>query len=219
MYSNEFKDYLKNKANNDIISTINYQIDKTSNSFTSLKQEIANMLSQLFMENDNEKIAQYINYGKEINNIIELLSGLKVDKDIEKETVNNSSNNNIDENYVINTDQNNNENSVDVIITKNKLSKCDVCKVKLEDKTLIYKKYKDKTKTEEVKNQLAFVKECPICKRKYMTEGTANSLYLDLTNINPIQQTTAKCRMCGAPVWNNTHYCWEHYKHEYYESK
>ena len=258
MYSEEFKKYLENNLNSNTWLYINTKLDELTDLFTLIKQNVANNLSTSFMNNEIDTIYEYMNYGKEIDDIIETFKELRLtdsllDTELEENTDDNRENNNSDDvathmstdstlsedtpdEELVDTDYINNDTDehsdtleesddielFDIFITKGKYTKCPSCNGKLQDKTLVYIRYSDATKTNQVKRCQTFIKECTCCHKRYMTDSTAKAIDIKSTDINPIylgSPTYRKCIVCGALTWNNTPYCWEHYKHEYFESK
>ncbi len=50
-------------------------------------------------------------------------------------------------------------------------------------------------------------------------EFIINGKVIDIIHIDNQIDSNKKCVQCGEPVWNNSNYCWEHYKYHNAESK
>ena len=50
-------------------------------------------------------------------------------------------------------------------------------------------------------------------------EFIVNGKVIDIIHIENRVSSNKKCVQCGEPVWNDSDYCWEHYKYHNSESK
>lgn len=60
---------------------------------------------------------------------------------------------------------------------------------------------------------------CEKCGKYFINQDILNIIDVSKSNIIPVSNLNKKCIQCGEPVYNDSDYCWEHYKYHNFESK
>lgn len=176
------------------------------------KKDLSMSLPEFYMGGDLKNIERLIQYGKWIDEAIESLKMLNFKSIAELECVKEKESAKAEEKRSDNT------NSLELIVTDD-TTFCPKCNVLLESKDTSYTVYGDKNKTKNLGRHPIKIYHCKRCEKDFIKEVYAKQLEQRFTNVELTYPETGKCIQCGEPVWNNTWYCWEHYKYHNAESK
>lgn len=176
------------------------------------------------MANNAKVIEEYINYGKEIDSFINSLKEITICNTKKQEPIKIT----IQENQSITSQQEVKSPTEIQTVKPIKLgvvseNLCPHCNIRLEDSKIMYTTFKDKGKTKLDSKLTVFTYRCKVCGRYFIHEDMLSSIDIKLSNIEPVyydsKRKAKKCIQCGEPVWNNSNYCWEHYKYHNSKSK
>lgn len=220
IFSKEFIDFVNYQQPAESITKVAHCIKELISSLSNLKREFSNSLPSLFMDNNTKAIEECIKYGVEIDNFIQMLQDIDIKY---KQTENVLK----PVHTAHETDTTISDNSSKPIINPVKLgvvfeNLCPKCNMKLEDSKTLYTTYTDCSKKTISKKLTTFTYRCNTCGRYFIHKDMLDTIDLEFTNIDPeyfSSNNNKKCIQCGEPVWNNTNYCWEHYKYHNSESK
>lgn len=176
------------------------------------KKDLSMSLPDFFMGGDLKNIEKLIQYGKWIDESIESLKILNFKSIAELECTKEDELAKVEEKKSDSTD------SLELIVTDD-TTFCPKCNVSLGSKTVIYTAYSDKNKAKVTGRHTIKIYHCKECEKDFIKDVYAKQLEQRFTNVKLTYPETGKCIQCGESVWNNSWYCWEHYKYHNAESK
>lgn len=216
LLSKEFIKFLNSQENLTAITNFYETLCTLKTNLSTIKEELANSLPSLFMDGDQNSIKQCIEFGNEIDLFINELNSINIKPiSLEKQT------------YKKDTSINQIE-DINLTIKPIRLgvvaeNVCPSCNTHLDDTKTMYTVFKDKTKKSILEKLQVFTYRCPNCCKYFVHQEMLQNIDIEITNIEPVyfnkENNVKKCIQCGEPVFNNSNYCWEHYKYHNAESK
>lgn len=219
MLSKELINFINAQEPTESIHNISESIGLLIESLTDFKKELSENLPRLYMEKNKKAVDECFQYGEEIDEFILGLNSLNITS-IKRSKAHSQGQLNISDVSVLKP--------IKLVVIEDTV--CPKCNVKLSDTKTSYTTFCDKDKT-QIKNRSSTSSyKCPECHRYFVKKDILSAINISETNIEPIYFSTdtktqntevaaKKCVQCGDPVWNNTSYCWEHYKYHNSESK
>ncbi len=219
MLSKELMNFINSQEPTESIHNISTSIDLLVESLNNFKRDLSENLPRLYMENNKKAVDECFQYGEEIDGFILELDSLNITS-IEKQKTHPQEKESVSDTSVLKP--------IKLGVIEDDV--CPQCNVRLSNAKTSYTTFYDKDKTRIKSRASTSSYKCPKCYKYFIHKDILHTIDTNETNIEPVYFSTSektkdtktdskKCIQCGSPVWNNTSYCWEHYKYHNAESK
>lgn len=185
LLSNEFVNFINSQEPSNSVQNVYQDIQNLKSSLTTLKQEFANNLPKLFMDNNEKGMQRCIAFGKEIDAFILELESIGIQKVKSK---------NIDIPKIQPIFQNTEKQTIPIVKDiKLRVVSDNVCpydNAHLNDTKTMYTCFTDTTKKNVSEKMCTFTYKCPVCNKYFINKDMLLTIKnLDCTNIIPIYDT------------------------------